>query len=130
MVLHYVTTCFICVIISQNKYSSLSKQPVTSVCKRAGILSLNRISELVWDSQSYDAGALRDNNSEDKGGFEDEPGVSHLQPDQPTSTGNSSSSSFSQMPLIKGKYFRVSQVNRSKHHPLRSGHGSLALREV
>jgi hypothetical protein len=58
-----------------------------SVCKTAGFLSLNWISELVWDSQIYDAGAMRDNSSEDKGGFEDEPGVSHLQLDQPTSTG-------------------------------------------
>jgi hypothetical protein len=106
MVLHYVTTCFKCVIISRNKYSFLSKQSVTSVCKRAGILSLNRISELVWDSQSYDTGAPRDNNSEDKGGFEDEPGVSHLQPDQPTSTGNSSSSSFSSNASDEGEIFQ------------------------
>jgi hypothetical protein len=66
-----------------------------NVCKTAGFLPLNWISELVWDSQIYYAGAPRDNSSEDKGGFEDEPGVSHLQLDQPTSTGNLSSNSFS-----------------------------------
>jgi hypothetical protein len=106
VVMHYVTTCFKCVIISQTKYSFLSKQSVTSVCKGAGFLSLNRISELVWNIQSYDAGAPRDNSSEDKGGFEDEPGVSHLQPDQRTSTSNSSSSSFSSNASDERKIFQ------------------------
>jgi hypothetical protein len=66
-----------------------------SVRKRAGFLSLNRISELVLDSESYEAGAPSDSSSEDEGGFEDVPGVSHLQPDWPTSRGHASSSSFS-----------------------------------
>jgi hypothetical protein len=70
------------------------------------LLSLNQISELVWDSQSYDAGAPRDNSSEDEGGFEDEPGVSHLQPDQPTSTGNSSSCLFSSNASDEGEIFQ------------------------
>ena len=36
-----------------------------------------------------------DSTSEDEGGFQDEPGVSHLQPDHPTSSGQASSSSIS-----------------------------------
>ena len=39
--------------------------------------------------------APSDSSAEDEGGFEDEPGVSHLQPDPPTSRGNVLSSSFS-----------------------------------
>jgi hypothetical protein len=42
------------------------------VHKRAGFLSLNRVSALVWDSQSYEAGATSGNSSEDEGGFGDE----------------------------------------------------------
>ena len=33
---------------------------------------------------------------------------------------------FLQVPLMKRKFFRVGQVNRSKLHPLPSGHGPLA----
>jgi hypothetical protein len=55
-----------------------------SVHKTAGFLSLNRISELVWDCQSYEAGAASGKSSEDEGGFEDESGVSNLQPNRPT----------------------------------------------
>jgi hypothetical protein len=40
---------------------------------------------------SEEAGALSDVISEDEGGFQDEPGVSHLQPDCPTSSGQASS---------------------------------------
>jgi hypothetical protein len=68
-------------MISRTEYSFLSKQSVMTVLKRAGFLSLNRISELVSDSDSYQARAPSDNSSEDEGGFEDDPGVSHLQPD-------------------------------------------------
>ena len=50
-----------------------------SVRKTGGFVSLDRISELVWDSESYKAEAPSDNSSEDDGGFEDKPGVSHLQ---------------------------------------------------
>jgi hypothetical protein len=57
-------------------------------------LSVNRISELVWDRKSYEAGAPSDNSFEDARGFEDEPGVSSIQPDRPTSRGQASSSSF------------------------------------
>jgi hypothetical protein len=105
MTLH-VTTCFKCIIISRTEYSFLSMQSVMSVCKRAGFLSLNQISELVWDSQSYDARAPRDNSSEEEGGFEDEPGMSHLQLDQATSMGNSSSRSFSSNASDKGEIFQ------------------------
>jgi len=38
--------------------------------------------------------APSDSSSEDEGGFEDEPGASHLQPDRPTSRGHVPSSSF------------------------------------
>ena len=79
MAFHYVTTRFKCVIISWTEYEFLSKQSAMSVRKTGGFLSLNQISELVWDSKSYEAGAPSDNSSEDDGGFEDEPGVSHLQ---------------------------------------------------
>jgi len=40
---------------------------------------------------SEEAGALSNVISEDEGGFQDEPGVSHLQPDCPTSSGQASS---------------------------------------
>jgi hypothetical protein len=106
MELHYVTTCFKCVIISRTEYSFFRKWSVMNACMRVGFLSLNQISELVWDSQSYDAGALKDNSSEDEGGFEDEPEVLHLQPDQPISTGNSSISSFSSNASDEGEIFQ------------------------
>jgi hypothetical protein len=52
-----------------------------TVRKRAGFLSLNRISELVWYSESYETLTSKDNSSEDEEGFQDEPVVSHLLPD-------------------------------------------------
>ena len=66
-----------------------------SVRKRTGFLSRNWISELVWDSESHEAGAPSYNSSEDEGGCEDEPRVSHLQSDRPITGGHLSSSSFS-----------------------------------
>ena len=75
-----MTTHFKCVI-RWTEYSFLTKQSVRNVSKTAGFLSLNWISELVWDSENYEAGAVSNNSSEDEGGFEGEPGVSHLQPD-------------------------------------------------
>ena len=39
-------------------------------------------------------------------------------------------SNFLQKPVMKRKFFRVGQVNRSQHYPLRSGHNLLALKEV
>ena len=65
-----------------------------SGAKKPRFLSPNRISELVWDSESEEDTASSDSTSEDEGGLEDEPGVSHLQPDRPTSSGQASSSSF------------------------------------
>jgi len=56
-------------------------------------LSPNWISELVWDSEIEETEAS-DSTSEDEGGFQDGPWVSHLQPDCPTSSGQASSSSF------------------------------------
>jgi hypothetical protein len=63
-----------------------------SVLREPGFLPLNRISELVWDRESYEAGAPSDNRFDDARGFKDEPGVSHLQPDRPKSRGQASSS--------------------------------------
>jgi len=65
------------------------------VSKKRRFLSQNRISELVWDSESEDAATSSDSTSEDEGDFQDKPGVSHLQPDCPTSSGQASSSSMS-----------------------------------
>jgi len=66
-----------------------------SVSKKCRFLSPSRISELVWDSESEeDTAASSETTSEDEEGFQDEPGVSHLQPDRPTSSGQASSSSI------------------------------------
>jgi len=78
---HYVTTSFKCVVISQTEYSFLSKKSVMILRQRSGFLSLQRISELVWNSERYEALAPSDNSSEDEGGLQEEPGLSHLQPD-------------------------------------------------
>jgi hypothetical protein len=48
-----------------------------------------------WDSESKDAVTSSDSTSEDEGDFQDEPGVSHLQLDRPTSSGQASSSLMS-----------------------------------
>ena len=63
--------------------------------KKRRFLSPDGISELVWNSESEDTEASSDSTSKDEGGFQDEPGVSHLQPDRPTSSGQASSSSIS-----------------------------------
>ena len=96
-----------------------------TVRKRTGFQSLNWIYELVLGSERYEAGAPSDSSSEDEGGFEEEPGVSNLQPDGPTSRLHASSSSFSSND--EEEFFGVGQVNSFKHHPLRSGYGHLAL---
>jgi len=63
--------------------------------KRRKFLSPNQISEMVWDSESEeDTAASSESTSEEEGGLQDEPGVSHLQPDRPTSSGQASSSSI------------------------------------
>jgi hypothetical protein len=56
MALHYIAICLARVIITQTEYSFLSKQSVLSARMRPRFLSLNWLSELVWDSQSYEAG--------------------------------------------------------------------------
>ena len=53
------------------------------------------ISELVWGSGIEDTAASSDTTSEDEGGYEDQPGVSHLQPELRTSSGQASSSLIS-----------------------------------
>jgi len=60
MAFHCVTTCSNCVIISWTEYSFLSQHSVMSVHKRVGFLSPNWISDLVWDSESEEAGASSD----------------------------------------------------------------------
>ena len=95
MVFHCVTKHLKCVILSWTEYSFLSKQSAISVHKTAGFLFLNWVSELIWDNMSYKVEAASNNSSEDEGGFEDKPGVSHLQPDQPTTRGHASSSLLS-----------------------------------
>ena len=60
MVFHCITTCSSCEIISRTEYSFLSQQSAMSVRKRAGFMSPNRISEMVWDSESEEAGASSD----------------------------------------------------------------------
>ena len=68
--------------------------------KKSKYLSQDEIAESFWDSDSDDpAGSSPDtsttpSSSEDEGGFEDQPGVSHLQPDRPTSSGHTSSSTI------------------------------------
>jgi len=60
MAFQCVTTCSNFVIITQTEYSFLSQQIAMSVRKRAVFLSPNQISELVWDSESEEAGASSD----------------------------------------------------------------------
>jgi len=69
MAFHYANTCFKRIIISRTEYSFLSKQPVKSVRKTVGFLSLNRISELIWDNESYERRAPSDSSSEDQESF-------------------------------------------------------------
>jgi hypothetical protein len=57
MAFQCVTTFSNFVIISWTEYSFLSQQSAMSMHKRAGFLPPNRISELVWDSKSEEAGA-------------------------------------------------------------------------
>jgi hypothetical protein len=62
--------------------------------KRRRFLSANQISELVWDNASEeDIAASSEATSEDDGGLQEVSGVTHLQPDRPTFSGQASSSS-------------------------------------
>jgi hypothetical protein len=60
MVFQYVTTCSNFLTISGTEYIFLSQQSAMSVRKRDRFLSPNRISELVWDRESEEAGASND----------------------------------------------------------------------
>ena len=60
MAFQCVTSCSNFVIISWPEYSFLSQQFVMSVRKKPRFLSPNQISELVWDSESEEAGASSD----------------------------------------------------------------------
>ena len=63
--------------------------------KKRRFLFPEGISELFWNSKSEDTEASSESMSEDEENFQDEPGVSHLQPDRPTSSGQAPSSSTS-----------------------------------
>jgi hypothetical protein len=58
-------------------------------------LSQSLITELIWDSECEEVGTSSISSAEDEGGFEDQPGVSCLQPDCPTCSGQISGSSIS-----------------------------------
>jgi hypothetical protein len=75
-----------------------------SVRKRAGILSPNQIFELVWDSESEKQGnpAI---SYEEKGTFQEEPGVSYMQLGRPTCSCQASSSSISSIASNEEKVF-------------------------
>jgi len=60
MAFQSVTTCSSFLIISHIEYSILSQQFAMSMHKRVGFLCPNRISELVWGSESEGAGASND----------------------------------------------------------------------
>jgi hypothetical protein len=83
------------VSLAKNFVITASSVKMSAPAKRWKVLSQTQISELIWDSDSDEAGASSYSSSEDEGGFEDKPGVSHLQPDCPTSIGQISSSSSS-----------------------------------
>ena len=68
---------------------------MSAASQKHRFLSPHRISELVWESESEDTAASSDSTSEDEGGFQDDPGVSHLQLDCPTSSSQATSSSIS-----------------------------------
>jgi len=60
MAFQCVTACSYFVIISRPENTFLSHQSAMYVRKRARFLSPNQVSELVWDSESEEAGASSD----------------------------------------------------------------------
>ena len=50
-------TCSYCVIIGWTEHPFLIQHSAMSVCKIARFLSSKQVSELVWDSESEEAGA-------------------------------------------------------------------------
>jgi len=61
-----------------NKPAFLSKHFVICACQEDRFLSPNWIPDVVWDTRGYETEAPSNSDSEDKGGFEDEPEGSHL----------------------------------------------------
>ena len=75
--------------------ATCSVSTAMSAPKRRRFLSPTKISEMVRESESEgDTVASSVSTSEDEGGLQDKPGVSHLQLDRPTSGGQASSSSI------------------------------------
>ena len=123
MALFYVSTCFKRVTISRIEYSFLSQQSEMSVCKRAGFLSLNRI---CGSGQRVTKQGPRSQQLWRRGRFWRR--VMGVTP--ATGPTNIQRSRAQQFVFLSCFWWRVGQVNRPKHHPLRSGHGSLALTEM
>jgi hypothetical protein len=128
MAFHYVTTCFISVIITRTQYSFLSKQSALSARMRPRFLYLHQLSELVWDSQNYEAGATAAMRTREVSRTRQGCHICNQADQHPEVT--HPGVHFLPLPLMNRNFFRVCQVSRSKHHPLRSGCGPLALREV
>jgi len=81
-----------------------------SASKRAGFLSLNRTSELVWGSGSYEAEAPCDTDVRMRKVLKTSQGchTCNLTDEHPEVT--RPAVRFLQMPLMKRNFFRVSQV--------------------
>ena len=126
MVFHCVTKHLKCVILSWTEYSFLSKQSVMSVCRTASLLPLNHISELVCDSEVTKQGPLVTTALRTKEVLKMSQGchTCNLTNQQPEVM--HPAVCFLHMPVMKRKLFRMGHTNRSKHHPLCSGHGPLA----
>jgi len=93
---------------------------------RPRFLSQNRLPELVWDSERYEAGATAAMRTREVLRTSQGCHICNQTDQHPEVT---HPMRFIPVPLMKRKFFRGGQVNRSKHHPLRSGHGPLALTE-
>jgi hypothetical protein len=83
---------------------------------------------LVWDSKSYEAGATAAMKTREVLRTSQGCHVCNQTDQQPEVT--HPGIRFLPVSLMKMNIFRVGQVSGSKHHPLRDGHGSLALRKV
>jgi hypothetical protein len=131
MAFHCVTTCSNWVIISQTEYSFLSKQPAMNVCVRepgschqTGYLNWFGIARVKNQGpRAISSLRMREVFKMSQGCHTCNQTAQHPVVKRPAVQSR-------QVPLMNRKFFRVDQVSRSKHHPLRSGHGPLALREV
>jgi len=83
---------------------------------RSRFLSLNLLPELVWDSQSYEAGTTAAVRTREVLRTSQECHICNQIDQHPEVT--HPGVRFIPMPLMKRDFFRVGQVNRSKHHPL------------